>query len=169
MKNIFQLIFLFSLIINALSADSCSSITDASKCKDDCEWVAAVTKACEAIENVMTEDCGAAKSDSDCPNVKSGETAVCEWSTTVCVAKTSAIEGLCTNAAADESTCTKVKKGDTVLCEFTPASPAKCVTKPVEFGATTIKLKSVKGKAVGITIAPVEAEKNQLLTGDTTI
>ena len=44
-----------------------------------------------------------------------------------------------------------------------------CKTLPVTFYTTTIKLKSVKGKVVGITIEPVEAEKNQLLTGDLTI
>ena len=53
MKNIFKLIFLFSLIINSLSADSCSSITSEGSCKDDCTWVPKVEKACEAIEDVM--------------------------------------------------------------------------------------------------------------------
>ena len=169
MKNIFKLIFLFSLIINSLSADSCSSITDDSQCTGDCVWVAAVTKACEAIENVMTDDCAAVTVNTDCPNVKSGETAVCEWSTSVCVPKTTNIDTLCEAKDTDESTCTGVKSGTTVLCEFTPASPAQCITKPVEFGATTIKLKSVKGKAVVITIEPAAADKDKKVTADTTI
>jgi len=169
MKNIFKLIFLFSLIINSLSADSCSSITDSGQCKDDCEWVAAVTKACEAIDEVMTEECAAKTSADDCPKITIEETALCEWSTTVCVPKTTNIDTLCGDADTDESTCTAVKSGTTVLCEFTPASPAKCITKPVKFGATTIKLKSVKGKAVVITIEPVTADKDKKVTADTTI
>ena len=169
MKNIFKLIFLFSLIINSLSADSCSSITDSGQCKDDCEWVAAVTKACEAIDEVMTEECAAKTSADDCPKITIEETALCEWSTSVCVPETTNIDTLCKAAEADESACTAVKSGTTVLCEFTPASPAKCITKPVEFGATTIKLKSVKGKAVVITIEPVTADKDKKVTADTTI
>lgn len=168
MKNIFKLIFLFSLIINSLSTDSCSSITDQSKCTGECQWVEAVTKACEAIDEVMTEECGEETDQTKCPNIKSDNTGVCEWSTK-CVPATTAITGLCGAAVADESTCTAVKSGTTVLCEFTPASPAKCITKPVEFGATTIKLKSVKGKTVVITIEPVTADKDKKVTADTTI
>jgi hypothetical protein len=169
MKNIFKLIFLFSLIINSLSADSCSSITDQTQCKDECQWVAAITKACEAIDDVMTVECGNAADGTACAAIKSGSDAVCEMPSTTCVPKTSAISGLCTNAVADESTCTKIKSGDTVLCEFTPASPDKCITKPVQFGATTIKLKSVKGKAVVITLEPAAADKDKKVTADTTI
>jgi hypothetical protein len=173
MKNIFKLIFLFSLIINALSADSCSSITDSGQCKDDCKWVAAVTKACEAIENVMTEGCAAKTVEEDCPKIKSGNTAVCAWDATKtpkCEPVTADISSLCSAADTDVSTCTGVKSGDTVLCEFTPASPAKCVTKPVTFtGAITIKLKSVKGKAVVITLEPAAADKEKKVTAETAI
>ena len=168
MKNIFKLIFLFSLIINSLSTDSCSSITDQSKCTGECQWVAEVTKACTAITDVMTEECGKAGDGTACAAIQSGSDAVCEFSTK-CVPATTAITGLCGDAVADESACTAVKSGTTVLCEFTPASPAKCITKPVEFGATTIKLKSVKGKAVVITIEPVTADKDKKVTADTTI
>ena len=173
MKNIFKLIFLFSLIINSLSADSCSSITSSGSCTGECQWVAAVTKACTAITNVMTDECGAVTSgDTDCTNVKSGQTAVCAWTVAnevKCGPATSAISGLCAPADADASACTAVKSGTTVLCEFTPASPDKCITKPVQFGATTIKLKSVKGKAVVITIEPAAADKDKKVTADTTI
>ena len=151
MKNIFKIIFLFSLIINALSADSCSSITAQGSCSGECQWVAEVTKACTAIENVMTEECEE-EAENACPGVKIGNDAICEWSTK-CVPKTTAIATLCSAAVTDESACTGVKSGNTVLCEFTPASPAKCITAPVTFsGAITIKLKSVKGKAVVITL-----------------
>jgi hypothetical protein len=173
MKNIFQLIFLFSLIINSLSADSCSSITAQGSCTGECQWVEAVVKACEAITNVMTEECGAETVDSKCPQITSGSTAVCVWTaanTVKCGPVANAISGLCGAADADQSTCTAVKSGDTVLCEFTPASPAKCITKPVEFtGAITIKLKSVKGKAVVITLEPVTADKDKKVTAETTI
>ena len=70
---------------------------------------------------------------------------------------------------ASESACKGIKSEDIELCSFTAGVEEGCKTLPVTFTTTTIKLKSVKGKAVGITIAPVEAEKNQLLTGDTTI
>ena len=173
MKNIFKLIFLFSLIINSLSADSCSSITSEGSCTGECQWVAAVTKACEAIENVMTDECAAVTVEGNCPNVKSGTTAVCVWAaakTPNCGPVTADIATLCGNADTDASTCTAVKSGDTVLCEFTPASPAKCITKPVTFtGAITIKLKSVKGKAVVITLEPAEADKDKKVTAETTI
>lgn len=170
MKNIFKLIFLFSLIINSLSADSCSSITSSGSCTGECQWVAAVTKACEAIDEVMTEECGAETDGTACAAISSGTTVVCEMQSTTCVPKASAIATLCGAADADESTCTAVKSGDTVLCEFTPASPAQCITKPVTFtGAITIKLKSVKGKAVVITLEPAEADKELKVTADTTI
>ena len=173
MKNIFKLIFLFSLIINSLSADSCSSITDSGQCTGDCQWVEAVTKACTAIENVMTDDCGAETVEDDCPKITSGSTAVCVWTaanTPKCGPVTANINTLCTNSVNDESTCTGVKIGSTVLCEFTPASPAKCITKPVSFtGAITIKLKSVKGKAVVITLEPADADKDKKVTAETAI
>ena len=70
---------------------------------------------------------------------------------------------------ASESACKGIKSEDIELCSFTAGVEEGCTTLPVTFTTTTIKLKSVKGKAVGITIGPVEAEKNQLLTGDTTI
>ena len=173
MKNIFKLIFLFSLIINSLSADSCSSITSSGSCTGECQWVAEVPKACEAIDEVMTEECGEETEQNDCPNIKSGSTAVCVWTaanTVKCGPVADAISGLCGAADADQSTCTAVKSGTTVLCEFTPASPAKCITKPVEFtGAITIKLKSVKGKAVVITLEPADADKEKKVTAETAI
>ena len=173
MKNIFKLIFLFSLIINSLSADSCSSITSPGSCTGECQWVEAVTKACEAIDDVMTEECGEETEQNDCPNIKSGSTAVCVWTaanTPKCGPVTANIATLCGAADADQSTCTAVKSGDTVLCEFTPASPAKCITKPVTFsGAITIKLKSVKGKAVVITLEPAAADQDKKVTAETAI
>ena len=173
MKNIFKLIFLFSLIINSLSADSCSSITSSGSCTGECQWVAAVPKACEAIDEVMTEECGAETVEDDCPKITSGTTAVCVWAaakTPNCGPVTANIATLCGAADTDESTCTAVKSGDTVLCEFTPASPEKCITAPVTFtGAITIKLKSVKGKAVVITLEPAEADQDKKVTAETAI
>lgn len=173
MKNIFKLIFLFSLIINSLSADSCSSITSEGSCTGECQWVAAVTKACEAIENVMTDECAAVTVEGNCPNVKSGTTAVCVWAaakTPNCGPVTADIATLCGNADTDASTCTAVKSGTTVLCEFTPEVAAHCALNPVTFtGAITIKLKSVKGKAVVITLEPAEADKDKKVTAETTI
>jgi hypothetical protein len=168
MKNIFKLIFLFSLIINSISADSCSSITDQSKCSGDCTWVPKVNSACEAIDDVMTEECGAEKDQSKCPDIKSDTTPVCEWSTS-CVPKTSDIDTLC-GAGDTKTKCEAVKSGDTVLCEFTPEVAAHCALNPVTFtGAITIKLKSVKGKTVVITLEPAEADKNLKVTAETTI
>ena len=137
MKNIFKLIFLFSLIINSLSADSCSSITIQGSCKDDCEWVPIVEKECTAIEDVMTEECEETEQ-SNCANVKSDSTVVCEWGSS-CVPKTSAISDLCAAAADTKTKCEAVKSGDTVLCEFSPEVAAHCALKPVTFtGAITI-------------------------------
>ena len=168
MKNIFKLIFLFSLIINSLSADSCSSITDQSKCSGDCTWVPKVNSACTAIEDVMTEECEETEQ-SNCANVKSDSTPVCEWSTTVCVPKTSDIDTLC-GAGDTKTKCEAVKSGDIVLCEFTPEVAAHCALNPVTFtGAITIKLKSVKGKAVVITLEPAEADQDKKVTAETTI
>ena len=170
MKNIFKLIFLFSLIINSLSADSCSSITDAGQCTGDCEWVPKVEKACEAIDDVMTEECEDEETENDCKGVKIGDAVLCQWSTTVCGPKTSAISDLCTAAVDTKAKCEAVKSGDTVLCEFTPEVAAHCALKPVTFsGAITIKLKSVKGKAVVITLEPAEADKDKKVTAETTI
>ena len=173
MKNIFKLIFLFSLIINALSADSCSSITDESKCKDDCEWVPKVEKECTAIEEVMTNECGAETDSSKCPQIVSDSTPVCKWTAdneVKCGPLADDISGLCTAAVETQAKCEAVKSGTTVLCEFSPEVAAHCVLKPVTFtGAITIKLKSVKGKAVVITLEPVEADKDKKVTAETAI
>ncbi len=173
MKNIFKLIFLFSLIINALSADSCSSITDESKCKDDCEWVPKVEKECTAIEEVMTNECGAETDSSKCPQIVSDSTPVCKWTAdnkVKCGPLADDISDLCTAAADTKALCEAVKSGDTVLCEFSPEVAAHCVLKPVTFtGAITIKLKSVKGKAVVITLEPAAADKDLKVTAETAI
>ena len=173
MKNIFKLIFLFSLIINSLSADSCSSITDQTQCKDGCEWVSKVEKACEAIDKVMTDECAAKTLADDCPKIKIEETSLCVWTESAevkCGPVAKNIADLCTAAVDTKTKCEAVKSGDTVLCEFSPEVAAHCALKPVTFtGAITIKLKSVKGKAVVITLEPVEADKDKEVTAETTI
>lgn len=173
MKNIFKLIFLFSLIINSLSADSCSSITDQTQCKDGCEWVSKVEKACEAIDKVMTDECAAKTLADDCPKIKIEETSLCVWTESAevkCGPVAKNIADLCTAAADTKTKCEAVKSGDTVLCEFSPEVAAHCALKPVTFtGAITIKLKSVKGKAVVITLEPVEADKDKKVTAETAI
>ena len=173
MKNIFKLIFLFSLIINSLSADSCSSITDDSQCTGDCVWVPKVEKACTAIENVMTDDCGAVTDTNECPKIKIDETPLCVWTaekSPSCGPVAKNIADLCTAAVESKTKCEAVKSGETVLCEFTPEVAAHCALKPVTFtGAITIKLKSVKGKAVVITLEPAEADKEKKVTAETEI
>ena len=179
MKIFLQTILYFSLIINALNACAGKSSSDCSS-DSTCQWVNAVEAKCEAIENVLTTECENAKaSDTACEGIKNGETSLCDFTEdsdgdatkNTCEPITATITGLCsTNAAkASESACTGIKGGNTVLCAFTAGAEAQCKSVPVQFGATTIKLKSVKGKAVVITIEPVAADKEKKVTEDTTI
>ena len=177
MKIFLQTILYFSLIINALNA--CAG-KGSSECSSDntCQWVEAVVAKCEAIANVLTTECENAKgTETSCKGIKNGETSLCAFTeganadANTCVPVTATITGLCgaDAAKASESACTGIKGGSTVLCAFTAGAEAQCKSVPVQFGATTIKLKSVKGKAVVITIEPVAADKEKKVTEDTTI
>ena len=177
MKIFLQTILYFSLIINALNA--CAG-KGSSECSSDttCQWVEAVLAKCEAIANVLTTECENAKgSETSCKGIKNGETSLCAFTEgedatkNKCEPITATITGLCgtNDAKASEAACTGIKGGSTVLCAFTAGAEAQCKSVPVQFGATTIKLKSVKGKAVVITIEPVAADKEKKVTEDTTI
>ena len=177
MKIFLQIIFYFSLIINALSACAGKSSSDCSS-DSTCQWVNAVVAKCEAIDEVLTTECENAKASSTaCEDIKNGATPLCSFTAgedatkNKCEPITATITGLCgTDAAkASESACTGITGGSTVLCAFTAGADAQCKSVPVQFGATTIKLKSVKGKAVVITIEPVAADKEKKVTEDTTI
>ena len=173
--TIFKLIFFISLIINVLNACAGKNQGDCQK-DNACQWDDEVIQKCSPITNVLTTECDANKATEDaCKGIVSGDTKLCSFtkgeSTNTCEHNVSAISGLCgtDEAKASESACKGIKSEDIELCSFTAGVEEGCTTLPVTFTTTTIKLKSVKGKAVGITIGPVEAEKNQLLTGDTTI
>ena len=177
MKIIFKLIFLISLIINALT--TCAGKNEeACKADNTCQWDDEVIQTCSPITNVLTTECAAKKaSEVQCQGIVKGNTQLCLFTQgassaeNTCVPIDTAISGLCgTDAAkASESACKGIKSGEIDLCSFTAGVEEGCNTLPETLTTTTIKVKSVKGKAVGITIEPVEAEKNQLLTGDTTI
>ena len=178
MKILFKIIFFISLIINALNA--CAG-KDQSACTSDgtCSWKTAVAATCTAKANILASECSAAIANAEaCAAIKDKDnTALCafeEGSTSsdpnTCTVKTDAIADLCTAAVADENTCKGVKSGETELCTFTAAIPGQCITAPVTFsGAITIKLKSVKGKAVVITLEPAEADKDKTVTAETEI
>ena len=177
MKILFKIIFFISLIINALNA--CAG-KDQSACTSDgtCSWKTAVAATCTAKANILASECSAAIANADaCAAIQDTEEAeLCEFQEgadeepNTCTVKTDAIADLCTAAVADENTCKGVKSGETELCTFTAAIPGQCITKPVSFtGAITITLKSVKGKAVVITIAPAAADKDKTVTAETAI
>ena len=172
MKILFKIIFFVSLIINVLN--QCSG-KDKTACNsdEDCTWSETAPETCTAIDNVMDSDCGDANADADtCAAVKTTANVVlCAFtSPSTCAAQTSVIAGLCTAAVADKATCEGVLKGTTKLCKFTDAT-GTCSDIPRETfsGDITIKLKSVKGKAVVITLVPAEADKNKEVTAETEI
>ena len=178
MKILFKIIFFISLIINALNA--CTG-KDKTACDSDatCSWVAEeVPATCTAKANILASECSAAIANAEaCAEILDTEEAeLCEFqegkdgAENTCTVKTDAIADLCTAAVADEPTCKGVKSGSTELCTFTAAIPAHCITVPVTFsGAITIKLKSVKGKAVVITLEPAAADKDKTVTAETEI
>ena len=170
MKIFFKFIFFISLIINALNA--CTG-KDKTACDSDstCTWVAQVVPAeCTAIENIMASECSVAGNATECAEIESTEEAeLCAFDET-CSDDATAIQGLCTAAVSTQKTCEGVKYGTTKLCTFTPEIPAHCAPNPVTFaGDITITLKSVKGKAVVITIAPAAADKDKEVTAETEI
>ena len=176
MKILLKIFFFLSLIINALNA--CAG-KDNSACTSDatCSWDAGEAATCTAKENIMANECSTANADeATCKAVVAGEDELCAFdegdtpAENTCTVKTDDIADLCTDADDDEDTCKGVKSGSTELCTFTPEIPGQCITKPVEFtGAITIKLKSVKGKAVVITLEPAEADKDKTVTAETEI
>ena len=175
MKTILNILFFISLIINYLNADACSGKAQAN-CSGDCVWKAEVAATCTIIDGVLTTECNAAVSQkTDCEGVVSGTEKVCAWTDAAgtdpdkCEPKTAAITTLCSAKTASESACTGVKSGNVVLCEYTPMVPGKCNAVPVTFSTSTIKLKSVKGKNVVITIEPASGDTSKKVTDDTTI
>jgi hypothetical protein len=177
MKILFKVIFFISLIINALNA--CAG-KDKTACDSDatCSWDAGEAATCTAKENIMADECNAANDTTEACGavVTTNNTKLCtfkagaESAPNTCTVNTEDIATFCTAANADESTCKGVKSGSTELCTFTAAIPAQCITAPVTFaGDITIKLKSVKGKAVVITLEPAEADKDKTVTAETEI
>ena len=173
MKILFQIIFFVSLIINVLNQCSGKGKT-ACNSDEDCTWSETAAATCTAIDNVMDSDCAGADDDADtCAAVKTtGNVVLCSFddSDESCAAQTSVIAGLCTAAVADKATCEGVLKETTKLCQFTDATGTCSDIPRASFsGDITIKLKSVKGKAVVITIAPADADKNKQVTAETEI
>ncbi len=177
MKILFKIIFFISLIINALNA--CAG-KDKTACDDDatCSWDAGKAATCTAKENIMADECNAANdTTATCGAVvTTNNTALCLFQEGTspapnnCTVKTDAIAALCSDADDDEPTCKGVKTESTELCTFTAAIPGQCITAPVTFaGDITIKLKSVKGKAVVITLEPADADKEKEVTAETEI
>ena len=174
MKILFKIIFFISLIINALNA--CAG-KDNSACTSDatCSWVAEKAATCTAKANIMASECSAANATTEACGavVTTNNTELCTFqggTPNNCTVKAADIASFCTAAKADESTCKGVKTESTELCTFTAAIPGQCITAPVTFaGDITIKLKSVKGKAVVITLEPAEADKEKEVTAETEI
>jgi len=177
MKILFKIIFFISLIINVLNACSGKSNSECNS-DDDCTWDAGVAATCTAKKDIMADECTAAKTGSDaCKEVVAGDVELCEFQAgdnaelNTCTVKTSVIEGLCTAAVTNQGTCEGVESGSTKLCEFTDAVPGSCndIPRASFTGAITITLKSIKGKAVVITIAPAAADENKEVTAETAI
>ena len=176
MKILFKIIFFISLIINALNA--CAG-KDESACKSDatCSWDAGEEATCTAKANILADECSAAiASSAACAAIKDTKAAeLCsfkegedEENPNTCTVKTDAIADLCTAAVADQATCEGVKSDTTELCTFTDAiGDCNDIPRASFTGDITIKLKSVKGKAVVITLEPAEADKT--VTAETEI
>ena len=177
MKILFKIIFFTSLIINVLNQCSGKGKT-ACNSDEDCTWSETAAAKCVAKQDIMDSDCtGANTNEGTCTGIVAGEVELCTFQAgatsgdpNTCTVKTETIAGLCTAAVADENTCKGVKSGSTELCTFTDAA-GTCNDIPRETfsGDITIKLKSVKGKAVVITIVPAEADKNKEVTAETEI
>ncbi len=174
MKILLKIIFFISLIINVLNTCSGKSNSECNS-DDDCTWDEGAAATCTAKDGIMDETCDEAKTGSTaCEAVVSGSVQLCTFNDNpqnTCTVKTSVIEGLCTNAATNQGTCEGVVSGEIVLCEFTDAVPGSCgdIPRASFTGAITIKLKSVKGKAVVITLEPADADKNLKVTAETAI
>ena len=179
MKILFKIIFFISLIINVLNACSGKAKT-ACNSDEDCTWSETTAAKCVAKTDIMASNCtGAIADEGTCKAIVAGTVELCTFQAgtpNTCTVKTSVIEGLCTAAVADQTTCEGVVSGSTALCTFTDAT-GTCNDKeletdndPVTFtGDITITLKSVKGKAVVITIAPAAADENKEVTAVTEI
>ena len=172
MKILFKIIFFISLIINVLNACSGKSNSECNS-DDDCTWDEGSAATCTAIDDIMATECTAANTNAGtCAAVKTtANTELCSFDDPACTVKTTVIEGLCTAAVADKDTCEGVLKETTKLCTFTAAVDGSCkdIARASFTGAITIKLKSVKGKTVVITLEPAEADKNLKVTAETTI
>ena len=183
MKILFKIIFFISLIINVLNACSGKSNSECNS-DDDCTWSETTAATCTAIANIMASNCiGANTNEGTCTGIVAGTVELCTFQAgatsgdpNTCTVKTETIAGLCTVAVADQATCEGVKSDATALCEFTAATGTcndiglETDNDPVTFtGDITITLKSVKGKAVVITITPATAEKDKEVTAVTEI
>ena len=179
MKILFKIIFFISLIINVLNECSGKGKTECNS-DNDCTWDESAPATCTAIANIMSTECSTANADAGtCAAVKTtANVALCSFddSDNSCAAQTSVIAGLCTNAATNKDTCEGVLKDTTKLCTFTDATGTcsdielETDNDPVTFtGDITITLKSVKGKAVVITITPATSEKDKEVTAVTEI
>ena len=176
MKILFKIIFFITLIINVLNACTGKGKT-ACNSDEDCTWVESTPAKCTATADIMKEACSNAKTSSDtCKAVVAGTVELCAFEAgespdpNKCTDKTETIAQLCTAAVADEDTCKGVKREDTALCTFTAATgDCNDIPRASFTGAITIKLKSVKGKAVVITLEPVEADKDKKVTAETAI
>ena len=187
MSNILKLIYLVSLILYSLCTDcsglnqaqceaassectysetaatcqgtGCSLVPDTTTCQTSqgCTYVDPVAPSCDGsgcsvnsdgngcVGSECTFDDGSARCTGDNNCVVSGDTCV---TTTGCTYK--AAVGTCSAKAVDPN------EGDEV-------------TSPTTFTTTTIKLTSVSGKNVVLSITPVEAEKNYKTTSKASI
>ena len=176
MKILFKIIFFISLIINVLNACSGKSNSECNS-DEDCTWSETTAATCTAIANIMSTNCSAANTNEEaCNLVVAGDVKLCTFQAgadsnpNTCTVKTDTIAGLCTAAVADQATCEGVKSDTTKLCQFTDAiGDCNDIPRASFTGDITIKLKSVKGKAVVITIVPAEADKNKEVTAETEI
>lgn len=176
MKILFKIIFFVSLIINVLNQCSGKAKT-ACNSDEDCTWSETTAATCTAIANIMSTNCSAAITDEGtCKAVVAGTVELCTFQAGVspdpntCTVKTETIAQLCTAAVADQATCEGVKSDTTKLCQFTDAiGDCNDIPRASFTGDITIKLKSVKGKAVVITLEPAEADKNKEVTAETEI
>ena len=176
MKILFKIIFFISLIINVLNACSGKSNSECNS-DEDCTWSETTAATCTAIANIMSTNCSAANTNEEaCNLVVAGDVKLCtfqagaDYNPNTCTVKTDTIAGLCTAAVADQATCEGVKSDTTKLCQFTAATgDCNDIPRASFTGDITIKLKSVKGKAVVITLEPAEADKNKEVTAETEI
>ena len=130
MIAIFKIIILISLIINSLTADSCSSIKSPGECTGSCEWKAATQNTCTGKETANDVTCSGGNADStSCFNIKSSVEELCTFTpgTNTCTAIDPANNAQCTPANTDEESCNAVKSTPESLCTYTAEN--ECAAK----------------------------------------